>query len=151
MTRRQGYYSYRFLYQENKHGGLYMDKEKRAWTYCRIDAPEDAHGSLKNQKKELFDYAEQMGFVVTGSSEDLGSGLDFNCTGLLEIMKAAGDGKMDVLLIKRLDRLGRDTVKTLEFLRGLDQLGIQLYSPLEGEIRLTQLDELYHGLSMVLE
>jgi DNA invertase Pin-like site-specific DNA recombinase len=128
-----------------------MDKQKRAWTYSRIDAPEDAHSSLKSQKKELFDYAEQMGFVVTGSSEDLGSGLDFNRTGLLEVMKAAEDGKMDVLLVKRLDRLGRDTMKTLEFLRGLDQLGIQLYSPMEGEIRLTQFDELYHGLAMGIE
>lgn len=64
-----------------------MDKEIRAWTYCRIDAPEDAHSNLKSQKKELFDYAEQMGFVVTGSSEDLGSGLDFKRTGLLEVME----------------------------------------------------------------
>lgn len=128
-----------------------MKEQKRAWTYSRIDAPEDAHGSLKSQKKELFDYAEQMGFAVTGSSEDLGSGLDFNRTGLLEVMKAAGDGKMDVLLVKRLDRLGRDMVKILEFLRGLDQLGIRLYSPMEGEIRFAQFDELYHELVMSLE
>lgn len=128
-----------------------MKEQKRAWTYSRIDAPEDAHGSLKSQKKELFDYAEQMGFAVTGSSEDLGSGLDFNRTGLLEVMKAAGDGKMDVLLVKRLDRLGRDMVKMLEFLRGLDQLGIRIYSPMEGEIRFAQFDELYHELVMSLE
>ncbi|AGA69232.1 site-specific recombinase, DNA invertase Pin [Desulfitobacterium dichloroeliminans LMG P-21439] len=128
-----------------------MKEQKRAWTYSRIDAPEDAHGSLKSQKKELFDYAEQMGFAVTGSSEDLGSGLDFNRTGLLEVMKAAGDGKMDVLLVKRLDRLGRDMVRILEFLRGLDQLGIRLYSPMEGEIRFAQFDELYHELVMSLE
>lgn len=113
-----------------------MKEQKRAWIYSRIDTPEDAHGSLKSQKKELFDYAEQMSFAVAGSSEDLSSGLDFNRTGLLEVMKAAGDGKIDVLLVKRLDRLGRDTAKTLEFSRGLDQLGIQIYSPLEGEIHL---------------
>lgn len=113
-----------------------MKEQKRAWIYCRIDTPEDTHGSIKNQKKELYDYAEQMGFEVAGCSEDLGSGLDFNRIGLLEVMKAAGDGKMDVLLAKRFDRLGWDTMKTLEFLRGLDQLGIRLYSPLEGEIHL---------------
>ena len=50
-------------------------------------------------------------------------------------MKAAGDGRMDVLLVKKLDRLGRDTAELLEFLRGLDQLGIELYSPLEGRIQ----------------
>lgn len=111
-----------------------MKEPKRAWVYCRIDAPEDTHGSLKNQKKELYDYAEQLGFVVSGCSEDIGSGLDFNHTGLLEVMKAAEDGKMDVVLIKRLDRLGRDALKTQELLQRLDHLGIQLYSPMEGEL-----------------
>lgn len=111
-------------------------QEYRAWAYCRIDAPEDTHGALKGQKKELMDYAEQMGFEVVGSSEDIGSGLDFERTGLKELMKAAGDGEFDMLLIKKLDRLGRDATKTLEFIRGLEQLGIKVYSPLEGEIRM---------------
>lgn len=115
-----------------------MNHKKRAWLYCRIDAPEDTHGALKGQKKELIDYAEQMGFVVVGESEDIESGLDFGRTGLAEVMKAAGDGRMDVLLVKKFDRLGRDTVKLLELLRGLDQLGVELYSPLEGQIRLDQ-------------
>lgn len=113
-------------------------EQKKAWLYCRIDAPEDAHGALKGQKKELMDYAEQMGFEVVGCSEDLGSGMEFDCAGLAEVTKAAGEGKMDVLLVKKLDRLGRDTAKTLEFIRGLEQLGVGLYSPLEGEIQLEQ-------------
>lgn len=108
------------------------DQKKRAWLYCRIDAPEDAHGILKSQKKELLDYAEQMGFEVVGASEDLGSGLIYDRPGLAECMKAAADGKADVLIIKDLSRIGRDTARTLEFLRGLDQLGVKLYSPMEG-------------------
>lgn len=111
-------------------------EQKKAWVYCRIDAPEDAHGALKGQKKELMDYAEQMSFEVVGCSEDLGSGLDFDRIGLAEVMRAAADGKMDILLIKKLDRLGRDATKTQELLQGFDQLGIQIYSPLEGEIRM---------------
>lgn len=113
-----------------------QQEQKNAWIYCRIDAPEDNHGTMKGQKKELMDYAEQMGFEVVGCSEDLGSGMDFDRTGLAEVMKAAEEGKMNILLIKKLDRLGRDTAKMLELLQGLDQLGIQLYSPLEGEIRM---------------
>jgi len=122
-----------------------QESQQRAWIYCRIDAPEDTHGALKGQKKELMDYAEQMGFVVVGESEDIGSGLDSDRTGLAEVMKAAGDGRMDVLLVKKLDRLGRDTAKLLELLRGLDQLGVELYSPLEGQI---QLDYQSPSLSM---
>lgn len=113
-----------------------MKEKKLAWAYSRIDAPEDAHGSLKNQRKELFDYAEQMGFEIVGSSEDMGSAMDFNRNGLLEVIKAAADGKFDVLLIKKIDCLGRDTEKTMKFLRELDQLDIQAYSSLEGEIHL---------------
>lgn len=115
-----------------------QQEQKKAWVYCRIDAPEDAHGALKGQKKELMDYAEQMGFEVVGCSEDLGSGMEFDRTGLAEVTMAAGEGKMDVLLVKKLDRLGRDTAKTLEFIRGLEQLGVGIYSPLEGEIQLEQ-------------
>ena len=122
-----------------------MEQKNRAWTYCRIDAPEDTHGALKGQKKELMDYAEQMGFEVVGSSEDLGSGMDYERSGLAEVMKAAEEGRMEILLIKKLDRLGRDTAETLELLQGFRQLGIQLYSPLEGEIRM---DYRSHSLSM---
>ena len=128
-----------------------MELKKRAWLYCRIDAPEDAHGALKGQQRELLDYAEQMGLEIVGASEDLGSGLNFDRAGLMEVMKAAGDGKMDVLLVRRLDCLGRDTVKMLEFLQGLDQLGIKLYSPLEGEIRLLKDIDAIHGLTMGTE
>lgn len=108
------------------------DQKKRAWLYCRIDAPEDAHGILKTQKKELLDYAEQMGFEVVGASEDLGSGLIYERPGLAECMKAAGERKTDVLIVKSFSRTGYDTEETLEFLHRLNRLGIKLYSPLEG-------------------
>lgn len=126
-----------------------MEQKKRAWIYCRIDAPEDTHGVLKGQKKELKDYAEQMSCVVVGSSEDIGSGLNFDRAGLKEVLKAAGNDEFDVLLVRKLDRLGRDTAKTLELLKGFDQLGIRLYSPLEGEIRIPQLTELYDGYDVM--
>jgi DNA invertase Pin-like site-specific DNA recombinase len=113
-----------------------MEKQKRAWIYCRIDAPEDAHGSLKKQKKELFDYAEQMDFAVCGSSEDIGSPMDFDRSGLFKVKKAAEEGQIDVLLIKNLRCLGNDPLKTADFFRELGQLGIRLYSPMEGEIYL---------------
>lgn len=128
-----------------------MGEMKRAWIYCRIDAPEDAHGSLKGQKKELFDYAEQLGIVVVGSSEDIGSGLNFNRSGLAEVLEAADAGKMDVLIIKNLSCLGRDTAKTIELIKKLTEKNINICSPLEGEIQLTQFETLhnhFYGLNM---
>ena len=123
-----------------------MEQKNRAWIYCRIDAPEDAHGSLKGQRKELMDYAEQMDFVVTGYSEDLGSGMDYDRSGLAEVLNAAEEAKMEILLIKKLDRLGRDTVKTMELFQDLKKYGIQLYSPMEGEIRMD-----YHSPSLSMQ
>ena len=128
-----------------------MEAKKRAWTYCRIDAPEDEHDCLKGQRKELLDYAEQMNFEVVGESQDTGSGLSFDRNGVTEVMEAASAGKIDVLLVVNVSRLGRDTAKTMDFIRGLDQLGIELYSPLEGEIHLTELSHLYPGIAMKFE
>ncbi|OLN26186.1 hypothetical protein DSOL_5101 [Desulfosporosinus metallidurans] len=127
-----------------------MDQKKRAWLYCRIDAPEDEHGRLKEQKKELTDYAEQMGFEIAGVSQDTGSGLCFDRDGLSEVAEAAVADKMDVLLVVNISRLGRDTVKTMDFIRQLRGQGVKLYSPLEGEIRAYIHDEIYSQLTNTL-
>ena len=111
-----------------------MDIKQKAWLYCRIDAPEDMHGALKDQKEKLDGYARQMGFEVFGSSEDLGSGLDFNRAGLKEAMAAAKTGELDALIVHSVSRIGRDTAKTIDFIRQLNDCGVKVYSPLEGEI-----------------
>ena len=119
-----------------------MDQKKRAWLYCRIDAPEDEHGRLKGQKKELTDYTEQMDFEVAGASQDTASGLHFDRNGLAEVIEAATAGKMDVLLIINVSRLGRDTLKTMDFIRQLNEQDVKVYSPMEGEIKTAPHDEL---------
>lgn len=113
-----------------------MEKAKRAWIYCYIDAPEDTHGVLKGQHEKLDSYAGQMCFTVVGSSHDLGNGLTLNHPGLTELMEAAIIGKMDVLIIDSINRIGRDTKQVLEFLYKLDGYGVKVYSPLEGEINI---------------
>lgn len=107
---------------------------KRAWIYCRIDAPEDAHGVLKGQYKKLEDYASQMGFTVVGSSHDLGIGLPRNRSGFKILMEAAQDGGFDVLVIDSVSRISRDARQVLEVLDEWDGYSIRIYSPLEGEI-----------------
>lgn len=128
-----------------------MEQKKRAWLYCRIDAPEDAHGMLKGQQKELYGYAEQLGLIVVGCSEDLGSGLKYDRPGLIEVQHAAEQGKMDALLVKQPTRLRKDSAQTLDFLRKLKQLDIRLYSPLEGEIRMSKDMDAVHGFTLNVE
>lgn len=111
-----------------------MDQKKRAWIYCRIDAPEDTHGALKNQRKLLVDYADQMGFVMVGCSEDLGSGMDFERPGWKRVIKAAQKGNIDVLVVQNISRIGRDTCRIMEYLEKFRQSGIDVYSPMEGKL-----------------
>lgn len=109
-------------------------EHNNAWIYCRIDAPEDTHGVLKGQYEQLERYAEQMGFAVVGSSQDLGSGSSLDRPGLLAVREAAKAGDAQVLLVTSISRIGRDTVKTTDFIRTLGNCGVRIYSPMEGEL-----------------
>lgn len=114
-----------------------MEYKNRAWVYCRIDAPEDTHGALKNQRKQLMDYADQMGFEVVGCSEDMASGLEFDRSGLKRFLDAAGNGGIDILIVHDLSRIGRDTCEAVRFLNRLEQMEVSVYSPLEGKLEFT--------------
>ena len=94
---------------------------KRAWIYCRVAHP-DAH-ALATQQAALEAYAGQHGFEIVGITTEQASGLDFSRRGLSEVSSAVAAGKIDVLLIANLSRLGRDIVKGDAYLRWLeDQL-----------------------------
>lgn len=114
-----------------------MGQTKRAWIYCRIDAPEDLHGALKRQRQQLMDYAEQMNCEVVGSSQDQANGLRMNRPGLNEVMEAARAGRLDVLIVRDISRVGRDTCQTMEYLEQLSRMGVQTCSPMEGVLDFT--------------
>lgn len=109
-------------------------EQKRAWIYCRIDAPEDTHGALKGQYEQLERYAEQMGFAVVDSSQDLGNGLRLDRPGLQVVQEAAKAMDIQVLLVASISRIGRDVAQTAEFVRSLSDCGVRIYSPMEGEL-----------------
>ena len=113
-----------------------MDNQS-AWIYCRIYAPEDVHGALKGQYERMETYAAQMGFTVAGSSQDLGSGLNFDRPGLQAVLEAAKTGSFQILLVDSVCRIGRDMAKTISFIQTISGCGISIYSPMEGEIKLS--------------
>lgn len=75
-----------------------------------------------------------MGLIVVGSSQDLGSGLNFNRSGLQAVLEAARAGDFQILLVDSVSRIGRDTEKMPAFIHLLQDCGVQVYSPLEGHL-----------------
>ena len=110
-----------------------MNTPKRVWIYTSIDAPEDLHGALKGQEKELLDYAERLSFSVAGGSSDLG-GTIASRPGLAAVIAAAGRSEFDILLVRNLPRLGRKPSEAIAIAKELVRLGVEIYSPLEGKI-----------------
>ena len=121
----------------------YMNK--RAWLYSRIDAPEDTSGLLKEQEKQLFDYAVQGGMTVAGTSSDLGKGNGIESPGLGQAAAAARESRFDILLVKSVSRLGRDPDVAEAFILRLHELGVGICSPLEGEIKPAQAPDMRMG------
>lgn len=119
-----------------KKGGRNVKEHIGAWIYCRIGASENSNDSLKEQRKELSDYAESMGFSIAGVSEDVGSGLDMNRPGILNLLKAVEESRVEILLVKSLDRLGRNYSNTIDFRLKLEHMNVKIYSPQQGEISL---------------
>jgi len=113
-----------------------MDAKKHAWLYCRVNSTVNEHDCLEKQKKELMDFAGQMDFEIEGISQDTCNGMDFDRNGLAEVSEAVTAGKVSILLIKDLSRLGRDMLKVTEFIQQLNEQGIKVYSSEEGEIKL---------------
>ena len=94
-----------------------MEKQ-RAWIYCRVAHP-DAH-ALAVQQASLEAYAEANGLEIVGTTAEQASGLDFSRRGLAEVSGAVTAGKVDLLLVTDLSRLGRDAAGVDACLRWLE-------------------------------
>ena len=121
-------------------------EQKKVWIYCRVahDGPDSA-AVLAAQKNALEAYAKEHDFEIVGASSDMGSGLTMDRPGLLDFHTAAEDGKVDVLLIHSLTRLGRDTDKVTKYWHLLRDLGVSVHTADCGEVDLS-LDILLRGM-----
>ena len=113
-------------------------EQKKVWIYCRVahDGPDSA-AVLAAQKNALEAYAKEHDFEIVGASSDMGSGLTMDRPGLLDFHTAAEDGKVDVLLIHSLTRLGRDTDKVTKYWHLLRDLGVSVHTADCGEVDLS--------------
>lgn len=108
---------------------------KNAWIYCRVASNE--HNSIEMQRDRLIRFANERGFNIAGISQDIGSGLDFSRKGLSETKQAVCLKNADVVLVFNVSRIGRDTLKTTAYIKELNALGAEFFSPIDGVIDIT--------------
>ncbi len=123
----------------------------RAWLYYRLSRDEDEEmNSLHNQRQILLDYANQNGYEVVGESfDDNVSGMTFKRKGLGEMEAAVSEGKIDVVLVKDLSRLGRHRTQTALFIDHLRENNVRVYSVTESIDTTNENDDLLIGFKQI--
>ena len=96
----------------------------RVFLYCRV-AHDDGF-SLEAQGAELRRYAKQSGYTIIGAADEHGSGLTLERPALQEVTKAVLDGKVDVVLVKSIDRIGLKWGVTQRYIDLLTEHKVQL-------------------------
>lgn len=84
------------------------------------------------QQTELRQVAEQRGWHVVIERTDIGSGKRASRPGIDEIRELARRGKLDLIVVWRLDRLGRSLKNFLDVLQELRDAKVNLVSLREG-------------------
>jgi len=104
---------------------------RRAALYLRVSTEEQGQEgySLPNQRAALEQYALARGWTVAGVWTDIESGRTDGRAGYQALLAAAR--QWDVLLVWRVDRLGRDTAELFRVARELRRAGRQLVSATE--------------------
>ena len=123
----------------------------KAWLYYRLSRDEDTEmNSLQNQRQILADYAEQNGYDIVGESfDDNVSGMTFNRKGLGQLETAVDEGKVDIVLVKDLSRLGRHRTQTALFIDHLRENNVKVYSVTEGIDSTNENDDMLIGFKQL--
>ena len=96
----------------------------RAFLYCRV-AHDDGF-SLDAQATTLRHYASRAGYTIVGASSEQGNGLTLDRPALQEVTQAVLAGKVDVVLVQSISRIGREWLMTQEYIDLLTKNNVQL-------------------------
>ncbi|HSN14011.1 MAG TPA: recombinase family protein [Anaeromyxobacteraceae bacterium] len=83
-------------------------------------------------RNELHDAARRLGGEVVLDIEETGSGARNDRPGLQRLMEAARRGKLDAVLVWKLDRFGRSALDVLANIRDLDAAGVRFVATTQG-------------------
>ncbi|HEX2714600.1 MAG TPA: recombinase family protein [Candidatus Acidoferrales bacterium] len=103
----------------------------RTAIYARVSTT--AHQSVEMQLRDLRELADRRGFEVVDEYCDEGvSGAKNSRPGLNHMLTDAEMGKFSIILVWKLDRLGRSLVHLVRLMEDFRRLGIELVSFSEG-------------------
>lgn len=98
--------------------------------YVRISRDDNGENyeTVENQRELLIDYAskKKLGKVVSIYTDDNVSGSGFERIGLERLKADVLEGRIQLLLLKDLSRLGRNNTKTLQWIDFLEEHGIRI-------------------------
>lgn len=102
--------------------------------YARVSTAEQVEGtSLATQLERCRAYAAAKGWLVAGEYIDEGvSGAKASRPALDQLMTDAREGKLQVIIVAKLDRAGRSMRHLVEMMGECDDLGVALVSVAEG-------------------
>ena len=96
----------------------------RSAIYARTACPNET--AREWQVQVLQGLAAELNLNVTHIIRETASGLDFDRTGLNELMSLVENHEIDTILMTNLDRIGRDALKALDVLEELESHGVKL-------------------------
>jgi DNA invertase Pin-like site-specific DNA recombinase len=106
----------------------------RAAIYLRVSTEGQVDGtSIDTQRAHCQALTRRHQFALAGEYVDAGvSGAASSRPALDELVAAATAGEIDVILVAKLDRLGRSLLHLLELVERLDMLGVRVLSATDG-------------------
>jgi DNA invertase Pin-like site-specific DNA recombinase len=115
----------------SKNKRVELPKNMKCAFYCRVAREDD--DAIAMQKSVLQEYAEKQGYTNISVYADNGaSGMNFNRPALLRLEADIQAGLVDAVIIRSFDRIGRDFLKTEEWLSGIRQKGVSFLSIADG-------------------
>jgi DNA invertase Pin-like site-specific DNA recombinase len=113
------------------------EMNKLTFLYCRLsrdDGDSDRESnSIGNQKKILTDYAERNGFTPYAIAVDDGyTGTNYNRPGWQNLMSKVENDEVGTILVKNLDRMGRNYLQTGLYREMFQERGIRLIAVNDG-------------------
>lgn len=98
----------------------------RVAIYMRMAHDEGAEQALANQERMLRVFAEQHQMEIAGIFRDVGSGLNFERTGLKSLLSEVSVSCYDGVLTRDMSRIGRDVSLTLEVIGEIEKKGAKV-------------------------